>query len=381
MTGPLPRPEILRISPYVGGESKAPGQNRVVKLSSNEGAFGVPPGARAAYAEQAAQLHRYPDGAATELRRAIGCYFGLDPARIVCGAGSDELIYALCLAYARPGGELIMSRHGFSIYEIAGQYAGLSTVKAPERNLMADVDAMLAAVSPATCLVFLANPNNPTGSMVPRDEVRRLRAGLPADVLLVLDAAYAEYVDRPDYDPGVELVDAGDNTVMTRTFSKIWGLGGMRLGWCYAPAAVADVLNRVRSPFNVSLPAQAAGIAALAEPGWEAAGRRHNTDYRAWLTRALDDAGIRVWPSEGNFVLADFTQPAAADAANAALRDRGVIVRAMGGYGLPHCLRITVGTAEECALVTDILARHMKAQARTAQAGVAQAGTGQPLHA
>ena len=381
MTGPLPRPEILRISPYVGGESKAPGQNRVVKLSSNEGAFGVPPGARAAYAEQAAQLHRYPDGAATELRRAIGRYFGLDPARIVCGAGSDELIYALCLAYARPGGELIMSRHGFSIYEIAGQYAGLSTVKAPERNLMADVDAMLAAVSPATCLVFLANPNNPTGSMVPRDKVRRLRAGLPADVLLVLDAAYAEYVDRPDYDPGVELVDAGDNTVMTRTFSKIWGLGGMRLGWCYAPAAVADVLNRVRSPFNVSLPAQAAGIAALAEPGWEAAGRQHNTDYRAWLTRALDDAGIRVWPSEGNFVLADFTQPAAADAANAALRDRGVIVRAMGGYGLPHCLRITVGTAEECALVTDILARHMEAQARTAQARVAQAGTGQPLHA
>ena len=381
MTGPLPRPEILGISPYVGGESKAPGQNRVVKLSSNEGAFGVPPSAQAAYAEQAAQLHRYPDGGATELRRAISRYFGLDPARIVCGAGSDELIYALCLAYARPGGELIMSRHGFSIYEIAGQYAGLSTVKAPERNLTADVDAMLAAVSPATRLVFLANPNNPTGSMVPQGEVRRLRAGLPADVLLVLDAAYAEYVDRPDYDPGVELVDAGDNTVMTRTFSKIWGLGGMRLGWCYAPAAIADVLNRVRGPFNVSLPAQAAGIAALAEPGWEAAGRQHNTEYRAWLTRALDGAGIRVWPSEGNFVLTDFGQPAAADAANGALRARGVIVRAMGGYGLPHCLRITVGTAEECALAADILARHMEAQAREAQAGVAQAGTAQPLHA
>ena len=376
MTGPLPRPEILGISPYVGGESKAPGQNRVVKLSSNEGAFGVPPSARAAYVEQAAQLHRYPDGGATELRHAIGRYFGLDPARIVCGAGSDELIYALCLAYARPGGELIMSRHGFSIYGIAGQYAGLSTVKAPERNLTADVDAMLAAVSPATRLVFLANPNNPTGSLVPRAELRRLRAGLPADVLLVLDGAYAEYVDRPDYDPGVELVDAGDNTVMTRTFSKIWGLGGMRLGWCYAPAVVADVLNRVRSPFNVSLPAQVAGIAALAEPGWEAAGRRHNTEYRAWLTRALDDAGIRVWPSEGNFVLADFGQPAVADAANAALRARGVIVRAMGGYGLPHCLRITVGTAEECALVANILARHVEAQAR-----VAQAGTAQPLHA
>ncbi|MGI4942382.1 MAG: histidinol-phosphate transaminase [Janthinobacterium lividum] len=358
MTGPQPRPEILGIDPYVGGESKAPGRNRVVKLSSNEGAFGPPPSAQAAYGAQSAGLHRYPDGSAGELRRAIGRRFGLDPERIVCGAGSDELIYLLCSCYGRPGGEIIMSRHGFSLYEIAGQAAGMTTVKAPERNLTADVDALLAAVSPRTRIVFLANPNNPTGSLLPHDEVRRLRAGLPPDVLLVLDAAYAEYVERRDYDPGVELVDAGDNTVMTRTFSKMFGLGGMRLGWCYAPPAITDVLNRVRSPFNISLAAQAAGIAALAEPGWVEAGQRHNAEQRAALTNALQDAGIKVWPSEGNFILADFGTPEAAAAADAALRARGVIVRAMNGYGLPHCLRISVGTAEECGIVADILAEH-----------------------
>ena len=356
---PRPHPHVLQIAPYVGGESKVAGQNRTIKLSSNEGAFGVPPGAQAAYAALADGLHRYPDGGCAGLRRAIGACFGLDPARIVCGAGSDDLIYQLILAYGGPGTELIMSRHGFSIYEIAGTYAGCRIVKTPERNLTADVDAMLAAVSPATRMVFLANPNNPTGSMLPQREVERLRAGLPRDVLLVLDAAYAEYVDRPDYDPGTGLVDAGDDTVMTRTFSKIFGLGGARVGWCYAPPAIVDVLNRVRSPFNVSLAGQAAAIAALAEPGWIEAGRRHNTEYRAWLAAALARAGIRVWPSEANFVLADFEAPARADAANAFLKGRGVIVRAMGGYGLPHCLRITIGTADECGLVAEILAAFM----------------------
>ena len=185
---------------------------------------------------------------------------------------------------------------------------------------------------------------------------------MPPDVLLVLDAAYAEYVDRADYDAGAELVDAGDNTVMTRTFSKIFGLGGMRLGWCYAPPAVVDVLNRVRSPFNTSLAAQAAGIAAMQEAGWVEAGRRHNAEQRMRLAAALTAAGIRVWPSEGNFILADFGQPDAASGADSALRARGVIVRAMGGYGLPHCLRITVGTAEECDLVAGILAAYMADQ-------------------
>ena len=357
-----PRPEILRVAPYVGGESKAAGHNRVVKLSSNEGAFGVPPAAEAAYAEAGASLHRYPDGGSGRLRDAIGRAFGLDPAQIVCGAGSDEIIALLCQSYAGRGTEIIMSQYGFSMYDIYGQTTGARVIKTPERAMTADVDAMLAAVTPQTRIVFLANPNNPTGTLLPQPEVDRLRACLPPDVLLVLDAAYAEYVERPDYNPGAALVDAGDNTVMTRTFSKIFGLGGLRLGWCYAPPGIVDVLNRVRSPFNVSLAAQAAGIAALAEPGWIEAGRAHNMKYRGWLTAELDRAGIRVWPSEGNFILADFGTSEQAGAANASLKARGVIVRAVGGYGLPECLRITIGTAEECALVADILAEFMAHQ-------------------
>ncbi len=361
MTVPLPRPEVLGVSPYVGGESNLPGVNRVYKLSSNEGPFGPPLGAQAAYAKISAELHRYPDGDAAELRRAIGATFGLDPARIICGNGSDDLIACLCIAYGGPGREVLMSEHGFSIYQIAGTYAGSTVIKAPEHNLTADVDAMLARVSPATRLVFLANPNNPTGSMLPHGEVARLRAGLPPEVLLVLDAAYAEYVERSDYDPGIRLVDAGENTVMTRTFSKIFGLGGMRIGWAYAPPAVIDVLNRVRAPFNVGIAAQAAAIAALKEPGWMQKSRAHNREYRGRLTAKLQAAGIRVWPSEGNFVLADFATPARADAADAALRRGGIIVRAVRGYGLPQCLRISIGTAEEVELVIEALTRFMAA--------------------
>ncbi len=356
--GPRARPEVMRIEAYVGGESKVAGQNRTIKLSSNEGAFGTPPGAIKAIQEAAAEHVRYPDGSARALRQALGARWGLDPARIVCGAGSDDLIYQLCLAYGGPGTELIMTRHGFSIYGIAGTYAGCRIVKTEERELTADIDAMLAAVSPATRLVFLANPNNPTGSLVPQAEVERLRAGLPPEVLLVLDAAYAEYVDQPGYDPGIRLVDAGNNTVMTRTFSKVFGLGGARVGWCYAPPAVTDVLNRVRMPFNVNLAGQAAAIAALAEPGWVEAGRAHNTLWRAWLTGQLQGLGVKVWPSQGNFVLADFGTAAQADSADQALKARGIVVRKMGAYELPHCLRITVGTEEECRLVVDALAAH-----------------------
>jgi histidinol-phosphate aminotransferase len=361
MTAPSPHPQILQIKPYVAGEASIAGVDRVIKLSSNEGAYGPAPGAQAAYAAKADSLHRYPDGACGALRQAIGARFGLDPAKIVCGAGSDDLIYQLCLSYGGPGTELIMTRHGFSIYRIAGRYAGCTIVETPERELTADVDAMLAAVTPMTRLVFLANPNNPTGSMLPVGQVERLRAGLPEHVLLVLDAAYAEYVTRPDYEAGVRLVDAGANTVMTRTFSKMFGLGGMRLGWAYAPPAVVDVLNRVRGPFNVNIAVQAAGIAALAEPGWVERSVAHNLAERARVTTALSQAGIKVWPSEGNFVLADFATPERAQAADAFLRTRGIIVRAVGGYDLPHCLRITIGLTEENAALIEGLAAFMRA--------------------
>jgi histidinol-phosphate aminotransferase len=353
--GPKPRPEIFSVASYVGGESKLAGVNRVVKLSSNEGAFGPPPAAIAAMREAAAEMHRYPDGGMVLLRDAIGKAFGLDPARIVCGNGSDDLLSLLIQSYGGPGTELIMSAHGFSIYEIAGRLAGCAVRKAPERNLTTDVDAILALVTPATRMVFIANPNNPTGSLLPEAEMARLRRELAPDVLLVIDAAYAEYVERADYDAGVALVEAGENTVMTRTFSKIFGLGGARLGWAYGPPAVVDVLNRARAPFNVSGMVAAAAIAALADPGWVAQSRARNTAARNKLAARLGACGISVHPAAANFVLADFETPERAMAADAFLRARGIIVRAVKSYGLPSCLRITIGTDEECGLVAAAL--------------------------
>jgi histidinol-phosphate aminotransferase len=360
VTSPTPRPEILTISPYVAGESSIPGVNRSYKLSSNEGAFGVPPMAQKALRDVAAETFRYPDGGAEALRVAIGQRWDLDPARIVCGAGSDDLLYHLCLAYGGPGRDIIMSEHGFTIYFIAGTYAGSRVIKVPEHDLRPDLDAMLAAVSPSTKAVFLANPNNPTGAMITEAEMARFRAALPPEVLLVIDSAYAEYVQRDDYNAGERLVDATGNTVMTRTFSKIFGLGGVRLGWCYGPPGVIDVLNRVRCTFNASVVSQAAGIAALQEPGWVERGREHNAVWREKLADGIEAAGIKVWRGEGNFVLSDFGTVERATAADLFLRRRGLIVRPVGAYGLPHCLRITVGTAEECGMVIEGLSEFMK---------------------
>ncbi len=362
MKTPQPREAVLAVAAYVGGDSTLAGQNRTIKLSSNETPFGPPPGAQAAVLRVAADQHRYPDGGSAELRRAIGRRFDLDPGRIVCGTGSDELIAHLALIYGGPGTDVLMTMHGFSMYQIAGTYAGSRVIKVPERRLTAHVDGLLSAVTPTTRIVFLANPNNPTGSMLPQSEIVRLREGLPGDVLLVLDAAYSEYVARPDYDPGAALVDAGQDTVMLRTFSKIFGLGGMRVGWAYAPAPVIDALNRVRGAFNISLAAQAAAVAALAEPDWVERSRDHNARWRERLGDALRASGITVWPSEANFLLADFETSERARAADAALRAGGVIVRGLAGYDLPHCLRITIGTEADCALVAGLLARFMADQ-------------------
>ena len=288
---PRPRPGILEISPYVGGKAEAGGGVPVIKLSSNESAIGPSPKAKAAYADLAATLHRYPDGGATALRRALGRRFNLDPERLVCGAGSDELLALLVRGYAGPGDEVLMSEHGFLMYKISALAAGANVVMAPEKDLRADVDALLARVTSRTRIVFVANPNNPTGSYLSGEELARLHAGLPADVLLVIDAAYAEFVSAADYTSGQELAQAHANVVMTRTFSKLFGLAALRVGWMLAGAEVTDVVNRIRGPFNLSQAGQAAAVAALEDQDHQTAAKAHNDRWLPWLATADRGAG------------------------------------------------------------------------------------------
>ncbi|HVV93387.1 MAG TPA: histidinol-phosphate transaminase [Hyphomicrobiales bacterium] len=354
---PTPRPGILDISPYVPGKSEAPGVERVFKLSSNETPLGPSPKARAAFAEVAARLEMYPDGASTALREAIGRAEGLDPARIVCGSGSDELFTLLAQGYLSAGDEGLFTEHGFLMYRIVILAAGAKPVAVPETNFQADVDAILSYVTPRTKIVFLANPNNPTGTYLPYEEVRRLRAGLPSQVILVLDGAYAEYVARNDYDVGLGLVDEYDNVVVTRTFSKIHGLAALRLGWMYGPPEIVDALHRFRDPFNVSAAAMAAGIAAIEDRAHVAAAAAHNERWRQWLTEEISGLDLVVTPSAANFVLIHFPQKPGCTAreADAFLTKRGLILRAVGNYGLPDALRMTVGTEEANRLVVEAL--------------------------
>ena len=355
MSGPTPRPGILDIAPYLPGDSSIPGRARVIKLSSNEGALGPSPAAMRALAETAADIHRYPDGGAVALCEEIGKAHGLDPRRIVCGAGSDELLSLLGRCYAGPGDQVLTHAHAFVMYRLVGLGLGAEVVEVPERDLTADVDALLAAVTAKTRIVYVANPNNPTGTYIPEEGLARLRAGLPEDVLLVIDSAYAEYVTRNDYTAGASMVDRGGNTVMTRTFSKIYGLGGVRLGWAYCPEPVADVLHRIRSPFNVSAPAQAAGIAAVRDTDFLARSRDHNAAWLPWISERIAAAGFPVTPSIGNFVLVEFPEEEGRNAAAALshLAGHGLIPRATAGNRLPNHLRITVGLEEEMRVLVE----------------------------
>jgi histidinol-phosphate aminotransferase len=354
---PHPRPGVLDIAPYVPGKSTAAGVAKVFKLSSNETPLGPSPNAIAAYRAVGEHLEDYPDGPASALREAIGAAYGLDPDRIVCGAGSDDLLNLLARAYLSDGDEAIYTTHGFLVYPIATMGTGAKAIAAQETNFTADVDAILAAVTPRTKIVFLANPNNPTGTYIPFDEVKRLHKGLPQTVLLVLDAAYAEYVQRNDYESGIELVATTDNVVMTRTFSKIYGLAALRLGWMYGPAHVVDAVHRIRGPFNVNGPAIAAGIAAIGDTVHVQRSRAHNTRWLAWLTEEIGKLGLSVTPSAANFVLIHFpeTKGRTARDADAFLTKRGLILRQVAAYKLPNALRMSVGTEEANRLVVQAL--------------------------
>jgi histidinol-phosphate aminotransferase len=361
---PMPRAAVLNIEAYVPGKSAATFQGKIYKLSSNETPLGASPAAIAAYHAAGDKLELYPDGASTQLRTAIATLYGLDASRIVCGAGSDEILSLLTSAYMGPGDEGIFTTHGFLVYKIAIMASGGVPVVAEESNLTTNVDAILAKVTPRTKIVFLANPNNPTGTYIPIDEVKRLHAGLPPHVLLVLDAAYAEYVRKNDYSAGVELVSAYENVVMTRTFSKIYGLAALRIGWCYAPAHVCDAINRIRGPFNMNSAALAAGVAALQDQTHVAAAVAHNELWLPRLTQAIEALGLKVSPSVGNFLLVHFSDApghSAADA-DAFLSDHGVIVRAVSAYGLPNSLRMTIGSEEANLRLIEVLTHFIKGQ-------------------
>ena len=361
MTLPTPKPGVLEISAYVPGESEVPSGVKPIKLSSNETPLGASPKAKAAFVSMAEGLERYPDGSATALRRAIAKVYGLDPERIVCGAGSDELLNLLCHGYLGAGDEAIYTEHGFLVYKIAILAAGAKPVVAPERDLTCNVDAILARVTPRTRIVFVANPNNPTGTYIPHSEVRRLRTGLPASVILVLDGAYAEYVRKNDYEAGIELVATTQNTVMTRTFSKIYGLAALRLGWAYCPPAIADVLNRIRGPFNTNGPAIAAGVAAMEDAEHTEAALAHNDKWLPWCVEEIGKLGLRVTPTVGNFLLMHFPDGGkqTAAGADAHLKSKGIILRRVTGYGFPNALRMTIGTEAENRATLAALCEYM----------------------
>ncbi|MCW9034619.1 MAG: histidinol-phosphate transaminase [Rhodospirillales bacterium] len=357
-----PKPGIMDINFYVAGESKIPGIERIIKLSSNEGAFGPSEKAIAASQKALSSMHRYPVDGCPNLTPAIAEKHGIDPKQIVVGVGSDEIITLLVRAYAGPGDEVLYSEHGFSMYPIAARSVGATPVTAPEVDLKANVENLLAATTEKTTIVFIANPNNPTGTYLTTDELLRLREGLAPNVLLVVDAAYAEYAqDREDYCAGAELVEKFDNVVMMRTFSKVYGLGGMRVGWGYCPVEIAGVLHRCRNPFNISSASEAAALAALKDEEFLVKSIQHNKTWRDILTQNLRGIGLEVTESLGNFILVQFSgkNGKTADAADIFLKSKGIIVRKVGGYGLPDCLRITIGLEEELRPVMDGLAEFM----------------------
>lgn len=349
----------MGIAPYVPGRSTSDDGRKVAKLSSNENPLGTSAKAVAAFEKAEVTLSRYPDASAADLRAAIAAKYGLDPARVIYGTGSDEILHLAAGAYAGAGDEVLFVRYGFAVYEIATRRVGATPVIAPDKDYATDIDSLLAAVTPKTRVVFVANPNNPTGTYTPREEIARLHAGLPSDVLLVVDQAYAEYLDPDEQDGALELAMNAPNVLVTRTFSKIYGLAAERIGWGYGPAETIDALHRIRAPFNVTTAGQFAAIAALGDKDFVAASRAHNVRWLEWLTdavTALGNFGLRAIPSHANFLLVVFEGKLTAEQAYKGLMERGLLTRWLPGQGLAHGLRITIGTEEETRAAADALA-------------------------
>ncbi len=354
---PSPKPWIEGIHPYVPGAARAADGRELVKLSANENPLGTSPAAVAAFAEAQAAA-RYPDPDAGALRAKLGEMHGIDPARIVCGTGSDELLNLAAQGYAGPDDEVLFPRYSFAVYDIAARRCGAVPIEAPDKEYGTDVDALLAAVTERTCVVFLANPNNPTGTFLPRPECARLHAGLPREVLLVWDQAYAEYLAPGEDDGGLAMAAKYDNILVTRTFSKIYGLAGERIGWATGAPHIIATLNRIRGPFNVTNHGQAAALAALGDQDFVDRSRDHNAAEVARFEdriAALGNHGLRAVPSKANFSLVVFEGALTAADALAGLGGRGYAVRHLPGQGLGHGLRITIGTRADMDAIADAL--------------------------
>ena len=369
---PQPKPWIMDIAPYVPGKSKTDDGRKAIKLSSNENPLGTSDKARAAFATAANSLERYPDASAVELREALATLHGLDAARIIYGNGSDEVLHLAAGAFAGPGDEIIYVNYGFTVYPIATKRVGATPVVAADADYATDVDAILASVTDKTRIVFVANPNNPTGTYASREEIARLHAGLRPDILLVLDHAYAEYIDGEIDDGGMDLAKTQPNVLVTRTFSKLYGLAAERIGWGYGSAEVIEAMHRIRLPFSITIAGTAAAIAALHDDEFVAHTRSHNAQWRRWFAdeiAKLGNAGLRAVPSQANFVLVLFEGALTAEAAYKGLMDEGYIVRWLPGQGLPHGLRITIGTEDETRAVAAILNKLVAETQQPATAG------------
>lgn len=352
---PLAHSYLSEIINYVPGKSKV-GNKKAIKLSSNENALKTSPKAIQAYKNHVPAIFRYADGGCTALREALAKQNNIDAKKIVCGAGSDELIAILAYAFAGVGDEIIYSEYGFLMYPISTKRVGAIPVKVKEKNLKTDVEAILQAITPKTKIIFLANPNNPTGSYLNKAELEDLINKIPKNILIALDHAYEEFVEAKDYPSGIELVNQHENVVMLRTFSKIYGLASLRIGWCYSSSDISEILNKVRGPFNVGGPAQAAAIAALEDEEFFQLSKDHNSKWRKiFFDELKGNKKIIAYPSQGNFILLDFGSKENSVKANKALLAKGIIIREMDGYGLPHCLRLTIGTAEENMQLLNIL--------------------------
>lgn len=360
---PQPKAGILDISPYTPGKSKVQGVENPLKLSANENILGSSPKAKAAYVGAVDLLNMYPDGRATILRDAVAAQFRLEPERLAFGCGSDEIFQLLNQAFLEPGDNIVQGQYGFSAYAIGARACQAQVRHAPEPAYRIDVDEILKQVDGRTRLVFIANPANPTGSIITGAEVRRLHEALPPSVVLVLDGAYAEFVTDPAFEDGLALAREAENVVVTRTFSKLHGLAALRVGWAYAPAAIADAVDRIRLPFNVNIPAQLAAVAALGDAEFQQQSIALVERWRPWLTQQLGGLGLDVVPSAANFVLVGFpkTPGRTAAEAEAFLAARGIIVRGVGGYGLTDHLRLTLGLEAHNRAMVDALADFLKA--------------------